>query len=238
MRIRHGGAQRTLLGIVAVGGIILAGCGLATQSSAPTAPTGSAAAVAAPAGMPTSDSLQGWHQSSTGTQALSRTVGDPRPPSLELPGDGSSYVWADLGKPIDQFSFDVKTQGLFDFFFGANQSGQGYLFRIDTRGGTNYSGFATTTSWTTWDCPLTGSTTDPAGTWLHVVLTIGGANVATATVTGSGVHETDLFAGQAVGCNTSNQPEVLWKYQPQGTAFGFQGDGLGATSETWIANFR
>ena len=32
-------------------------------------------------------------------------------------------------------------------------------------------------------------------------------------------------------------PTTLGSYKPMGTAFGFEGDGLGATSYTWIANF-
>ena len=225
-----------------VGAVALAGCG-SGPAKGKTAGSGTGAAsgaktITVPAGMPTSISLKGWHVSTSGAVAISSSVGDPNPPSLMLPADGQSYVWADLGQPVDQFSFDVKTQGLFDFFFGANDSGQGYMFRIDTRGGTNYSGFSTTKSWTEWDCPGKGPNTDPSSTWIHVVLTIQGTNV-TATLTGKGLNQNYIFSSPSiVSCTTSGQPKVLFDYKPVGNAFGFQGDGLGATSDTWIANFE
>ena len=226
------------LALAACGGATSGRGGAKTGANAKTAATSQATQIVVPAGMPTSTSLKGWHVSSTGHVAISHTVGDPNPPSLMLPGDGESYVWADLGKPVDQFSFDVNTQGLFDFFFGANDSGQGDMFRIDTRGGTDYSGFTTSLSWTKWNCPGKGGNTDPAGQWLHVVLTIDGTNVTT-TITGKGVNEKYLFASPSiVSCTASGQPQVLVAYKPVGTAFGFQGDGLGSTSDTWIANFK
>ena len=232
---RGRGPIALIASVLFAGALILAACGAAPGGG--KAAAGKAAASGVPAGMPTSTSLKGWHVGKSGTVALSTSTGDPKPPSLKLPGDGHSYVWADLGKPVDQFSFDVNTQGLFDFFFGANKSGQGYIFRIDTRGGTNYSGFATSSSWTKWDCPQAGSTTDPAGAWLHVVISIKGTNV-TATVTGTGVKETVPFTGQVVGCTSSGTNKTLGAYKAMGNAFGFQGDGLGPTSYTWIANFR
>ena len=241
--------SRGLLGLGFAAALILAACGAAgggtgaAQTNGKTSGSGSAAAGGAPSGMPTSTSLKGW-QSVPGSGGVGvqvdTTMGDPKGPSLQLPGD-KSYIWADLKKPIDQFSFDVNTQGLFDFIFGASSTGQGYLFRIDTRGGSNYSGFAELEDWSDWSCPQTGSTSDPANTWIHVSLVIKGTNV-TATETGpGGLNEVNTFNGSTDGCNTMSDgtvlPTTLGPYKPFGTAFGFQGDGLGATSYTYIANF-
>ena len=240
---------RALLGLGFVAALVLAACGAAgggtgaAQTSTGKTAGGSAAA-GVPAGMPTATSLKGWHvvvgSGGVGPQ-IDTTMGDPKGPSLQLPGD-KSYVWADLKKPINSFSFDVNTQGLFDFIFGANSStGAGYMFRIDTRGGTNYSGFAQLENWTNWDCPGQGSTSDPANTWIHVSVVIKGTNV-TATETGpGGLNEVNTFNGATVGCTTMTDgtvlPSTLGNYKPLGNAFGFNGDGLGATSYTYIANF-
>jgi len=229
--------------------LVVAACGSAPAGGAPQTSSSSggsstSGAAGAPAGLPTATSLKGWTVSvgSAGVgPAIDATTGNPKPPSLMLPGD-HSYVWADLKKPVNSFSFDVNTQGLFDFVFGASATtGQGYIFRIDTRGGTSYSGFAEMEDWADWDCPGAGSVTDPAGTWLHVALVIAGSNV-TATVTGpGGLSEVNTFNGETDSCNTMADGTVLdatlGKYTPDGTAFGFEGDALSATSYTWIANF-
>jgi hypothetical protein len=227
--------------------LAVAGCGAppggGTTAGAPAASAGSSGSGggAAPAGQTlTVTSLKGWQvgvgSGGVGPQIDSKT-GNPTPPSLMLPGD-KSYVWADLKKAFTTFSFDAKTQGLFDFYFDVNDSGQGYMFRIDTRGGQNYSGFAATSDWQTWDCPANGTNDDPANTWIHVVLTIAGSNV-TATATWNGGKETFTFNGSQSGCNvTPLSGTTFTTFKPTGTAFGFQGDGLGADSYTWIANFQ
>ena len=161
--------------------------------------------------------------------------GHPSGPAIQLPGN-RSYVWQESKAPINAFSFDIKTEGLADFFFGANTAGRGYMFRIDTRGGANYSGFAPTANWLTWDCPASGTDTTPAGTWIHVSIAIHGTAV-TATATWPGQRQTFDLAGQTDGCATTGGSATLRAYRPLGTAFGFQGDALGASSLSWIANF-
>jgi len=234
-----------LLGAGLAVALLVAACGAAPGGGTPTqSATGTAGSSASasgssgvPAGMATATSLAAWQQSGTGTQSIDTTTGNPKPPSLLLPGDKQSYVWADLKQAVNTFTFDAKTQGLFDFFFGSTDAGQGYLFRIDTRGGTSYSGFAATNSWTSWDCPQSGPTDDPASTWMHIVLAISGTNV-TATVTWPGNKEVDTFNGQMDGCSTTSLSGTTFTtYTPSGDAFGFTGDALGATSDTWIANF-
>ena len=227
--------------------LILGGCGAApggggtgTGQSTPAATSGSSATAA---GTLTATSLKGWTvvAGSGGTgPAIDNSTGNPKPPSLEIPGD-KSYLWADPKKATSSFSFDANTQGLFDLFFGANAAGKGFMFRIDTRGGSNYSGFGETEDWTDWDCPTSGSTDIPANTWVHVTIAVASSDV-TATATWSGSKETFDFNGTTDGCNTTADGTVLDSslaaYKPVGTAFGFQGDGLGADSETWIANLQ
>lgn len=248
------GGQRfrlaALFGSLCAAVLTLAACGAApgggtsSAGQSPGAKTStSSSAGTAVAGMPTATSLKGWTvvAGSGGTgPVIDTSTGNPKPPSLEIPGD-KSYLWADLKKPINSFSFDANTQGLFDLFFGANATGQGLMFRIDTRGGTNYSGFGETEDWTDWECPTSGTTDIPANTWVHVTINIA-ANDAKATASWAGNKENFDFNGQSDGCNTMADGTVLdtalAAYKPNGTAFGFQGDGLGATSETWIANFQ
>jgi hypothetical protein len=50
-------------------------------------------------------------------------------------------------------SFNVYSTGLGNLFFLANSAGKGQMGRLDTRGGSDYSGLATTTSWTSWAAP-------------------------------------------------------------------------------------
>ncbi len=234
------GLRRGLIGLGLAACMLLAGCGATAPASGAAhksgaAKTKTAATATAKTAMPTTASLKGWQ--GNGNVGISKAVGDPKPPSLVLPGDGKSYVWAKPAKAIQSFQFDAKTQGLFDFFFGANSKGQGYLFRIDTRGGKNYAGFTTSSSWTKWDCPMSGPTTLPPNVWIHVALSLTGGSPK-VTLTGPGIHETLAFKGQLVGCTASGNNKTLSTYKPLGNAYGFQGDGLGPTSLTWIAHFK
>ena len=59
-------------------------------------------------------------------------------------------------------SYDVYTTGLGNMFFLTNSAGKGQMTRLDGRGGSDYSGLATTASWTSWAAPSSGlsETTD------------------------------------------------------------------------------
>lgn len=189
-------------------------------------------------GMATTASLAGWHVGvgAGPSPAIVPSPGNPQSPALRLAGD-RAFVWQDPHTVIPAFSFDVRTDGLVDFYFGADDAGQGYLFRLDTRGGTNYSGFARTASWTAWDCPGGGTADAPADTWIHVSIAIAGSGVV-AAASWPGRRESFQLTGQADGCSASGQARTLGPYRPAGTAFGFQGDGLGASSFSWVRNLR
>ena len=53
-------------------------------------------------------------------------------------------------------SYDVYTTGLGNIFFLVNSAGKGQMTRLDGRGGSDYSGLATTASWTSWSAPSAG----------------------------------------------------------------------------------
>jgi hypothetical protein len=53
-------------------------------------------------------------------------------------------------------TYDVYTTGLGDFFFLTNSAGKGQMTRLDGRGGADYSGLATTSTWKSWAAPSSG----------------------------------------------------------------------------------
>ncbi len=233
-----------LLAAGLAGAVLLGGCGSAAPASKTAAGHGTHGAAAA-VKLPTSTSLKGWTTGVGGKGAgpsIDATGGHPSGAALKLPGD-DSYVWADTGKSMHTFSYDMKTQGLADFFFSSSRTGKGYLFRIDTRGKPNYTGFAQTYAWTAWDAPDAGLTTVPKNTWVHVVIDITKTD-ATAALTWQGGHaklkmngqKDTVYSPQGGGAPTGKI--IPLAYKPRGTAFGFQGDGLGPTSYTWVANFK
>jgi len=182
----------------------------ASTSKAPTQGSASSSSASAAASFP------GWTVSKD--PSVDATLGLPAP-SWQLPGDVSS-IWRDDHTAYQQYSFIMMSQGLADFFFGCNSTGQGTMFRIDTRANNNWSGFAATTTWTSWGAPSSGFFA-PAGTWIHVVIGIQGSTVT--------AHATWMGGAQTV---------TLKNYKPLGTAYGFNGDGLGGGSLTWVSNFQ
>ena len=233
-----------LLAATLAGAVLLTGCG--ASSAAPASKqTAAKGGTAAAVKLPTSTSLKGWKTGVGGKgsgPSIDASGGDPTGPALKLPGD-DSYVWANVGKPISTFSYDMKTQGLADFFFSSSSTGKGYLFRIDTRGKPNYTGFAQTYAWTAWDAPGAGSIAVPKDTWVHVIVHITKTD-ATASLTWQGGHVNLKMNGQKdtvyppQGSAPPTGKTIRLAYKSHGTAFGFQGDGLGATSYTWVANFK
>ncbi|MEM3470420.1 MAG: hypothetical protein QXZ36_06725, partial [Thermoproteota archaeon] len=72
-------------------------------------------------------------------------------------------------------SYDVYTTGLGNLFFLTNSSGAGQMTRLDSRGGSDYSGLATTSSWTSWAAPSTGLDESP-NTWYKYDTVISGTS--------------------------------------------------------------
>ncbi len=98
-------------------------------------------------------------------------------PSPSLKAVGTQYAYRDIGltaNKILEYS-DYVISGAVDLnnlYFLANASGAGQMFRLDSRGAANYSGFASTASWATWNAPTTATATPSANTWHSVRIVI------------------------------------------------------------------
>jgi hypothetical protein len=153
-------------------------------------------------------SLSGWTVSGA---TVDTTFGQPIPAFLAT---GGQYAYRDLGTSFlsKRITFMMGvipgTTPLANFFFGADASGAGNLFRLETRTGES-SGFATTNSWTSWNAPTSGPIYTP-NVWLNVTITIDSQSRASYFVNGSLV--------------ASNVPVTL-----QGNYFAIHGDGGSVT---------
>jgi hypothetical protein len=112
--------------------------------------------------------------------AVSATVdtgnGNPAPSLQALT---SQYAYRNVGvAPNQTIEFDVYLlpgTPLANLYFMCNASGAGQMFRIEGRAG-NSSGFAPTTSWTSWSGP-SGYSNVSVSAWHHVKLIIGATTV-------------------------------------------------------------
>jgi len=117
-------------------------------------------------------SLVGWINNGV---SINNTVGNPGSSFSTI----STYSYAYI-QPAGISTFVNKTiivdmqtnASLMNFFFGCNVSGAGNMVRIDARGPGNFSGFATTTSWTLWNPPSTGIQSHLQGVWYRVKIQI------------------------------------------------------------------
>lgn len=136
-----------------------------------------------------------------------------------LPGD-QSYLFHPARHLDAVYRFSVQSDGLVDFYFGCTAGGAGTMYRLDTRGGGNWSGFARTFNWTRWDAPTRGFVA-PRSTWIAVRLTLRGSTV-TASARWSGGGRTLVLRG----------------FHPAGAAYGFQGDALGSGTFSRVRGFQ
>ncbi len=152
--------------------------------------------------------LAGWTVSGV---SVDPGIGTPAP-AFAAPGS-NAYAWRDDHTVFSVYTLEMNSSALGDFYFGCDDTGAGQMFRLDTRGGTNLAGFATTNSWTSWNAPAAGFAAPP-NTWVQVVLTVSAGSV-TADCTWSGGSAS---VGPYTLANTT------------GTAYGMQGDGGGGTT--------
>ncbi len=158
---------------------------------------GNGAATAASNGTNTFDffddgsSLASWTNVNA---AVDNTNGVPVP---SFKATGTQYAYRDIGltaNKILEYS-DYVISGAADLnnlYFLANASGVGQMFRLDSRGSGNYSGFASAASWTTWNAPTTATATPSANTW-HSVRIVIGATTASGYIDGT-AYGTYTFA--------------------------------------------
>ena len=105
------------------------------------------------------NSLAGWTNSGI---TISTSVGNPVNSFASTGGSQYAYIspagiTSFVGKTIMVDMYATGGTPLVDFFFGCNSSGAGQHARLDTRGGGNWTGFASTASWTSWSAPSSGS---------------------------------------------------------------------------------
>jgi len=113
-----------------------------------------------------------------GTAGENDTEGLP-PPSYyaeSVAGDYLDRLAIDPSQiqPGILITFNVMTTGLGNFFFLCDANGAGQGYRIDSRAG-YYSGFLTTTSWTSWSF-VSGTFTAKANTWYKFGIIVRGTS--------------------------------------------------------------
>lgn len=113
-------------------------------------------------------------------------------------------------------TFWTYTTGLGNVYFLASSAGAGQMGRLDSRGGGDYSGLATTTKWTSWSAPSSGldETTDK---WYKYDIVINGAT-ATSYI-GSSTNNLGTLGTLANSLSATNDGNYL----------GLVGDALGAS---------
>ena len=167
----------------------------------------------------------GW--TTSGTVGSSAVQGNPVN-SLRAAGASGSYLNRNTGIGPNTFtSFNVftVTGNLGNFFFQCNSAGLGQMYRLDARGTTNFSGFATTTNWTTWTAPG-GTQTSSPNTWHQFGIAINAAGTSSTLYYNTGTG-TNPVPGTALGTFASTN---------SGTYIGLVGDGAGATLFTYWDN--
>lgn len=99
-------------------------------------------------------------------------------PSPCFSATGGKYAYKNVGITNNcDIEFDMYvipgSTDLCDIIFGANAAGAGVLFRFDARVG-EYSGFSTSSSWTSWNAPgnTSGYTGEVAGVFKHVKIQV------------------------------------------------------------------
>jgi hypothetical protein len=170
------------------------------------------------------DKFSTWTQ---GTYSCINDTSDGNPPpSYKAPSGRGYYMYKDIGlAPNMALIFNVKSTGLGNLFFLVDSSGKGQMYRLETRGGSNYSGFATTTSWTSWDYPRSGFYA-LVNEWYKLVIAITSPTSA------------DLYYSQTTDRSPANFGTKLGTFTitNNGSIIGLVGDALGTSYYTWWDN--
>lgn len=134
------------------------------------------------------------------------------------------YTYVPLLAKNEIISFDVYTTGLGNVYFLANANGAGQMVRLDSRGGADYSGLATTNSWTSWTAPSSGLDERP-NTWYQYDIVVSGSS-ATAYI-GPASNNLATFGSTANSLIISVDGKYL----------GLVGDALGSSYITYWNGF-
>jgi len=171
----------------------------------------------------TGDKTSSW--TLEGSSGQTTSDGDPQPSYYAVSTSGS-YMYRDFGLISNRIlTFNVKSDSLGNLFFLTDSSGKGQMYRIDTRGGSNYSGFATTTSWTSWNGPSSGFTAT-SNTWYKYTIVITSDTSAT------------LYYSQTTDNSPNNFGTELGSFTitNNGSYVGLVGDNSGSSHTTWWDN--
>lgn len=122
-------------------------------------------------------------------------------------------------------SFDVYTTGLGDMFFLTNSAGAGQMVRLDGRGGSDYSGLATTNSWTSWTAPSPGIDSSK-NIWYKYDIVIS-STTANAYIGSASNYISTLGTLTNSGFSIANNGDYI----------GLIGDGLGSSYITYWNGF-
>ena len=160
-----------------------------------------------------------------GSSGQTTTEGNPEPSYYAVSSRGD-YMYRDIGlTPGSIVTFNVKSNGLGNLFFLTDSSGAGQMYRSDTRGGNDYSGFATTSSWTSWNAPSSGFTST-ANAWYKFTIVIKDSTTA------------DLYYSKTTDFSPSNFGTLVGTFTitNNGGYIGLVGDALGSSHTTWWDN--
>ena len=170
-------------------------------------------------------SKSGWTVAGTAGQTSSAPAGSHYATTNALYANSANgdYMYTSIPSLAanEIISFDVYTTGLGDFFFLANSAGKGQMARLDGRGGSDYSGIATTTSWTSWAAPT--GISESKDIWYKYDVAISGSS-AYAYI-GSISNNLETF-----GTKTSSS---AFSISNNGKYLGLIGDGLGSSYITY-----
>ncbi len=122
-------------------------------------------------------------------------------------------------------TFDVYTTGLGNLFFLTNSAGSGQMARLDGRGGGDYSGIATTSSWTSWAAPSPGIDTSENIWYKYDV-------VISSTTANAYIGSVSNYIS-TLGTLATSQFSI----KNNGDYIGLVGDGLGSSHITYWNGF-
>jgi len=160
-----------------------------------------------------------------GSSGQNATEGNPSPGYYAASSSGS-YMYRNINlAPQRIVTFNIKSDGLGNLFFLVNSTGAGQMYRLDTRGGTDYAGFAATANWTFWNAPASGFNA-AADAWYKLTIVI--TSSASAT----------FYYEQTTSSSPSGFGTQLGTYAitNNGGYIGLVGDALGAAYTTWWDN--
>jgi len=160
-----------------------------------------------------------------GSSGQNATEGNPSPGYYAASSSGS-YMYRNINLAPERIvTFNIKSDGLGNLFFLVNSTGAGQMYRLDTRGGTEYAGFAATANWTSWNAPASGFNA-AADAWYKLTIVI--TSSASAT----------FYYEQTTSSSPSGFGTQLGTYAitNNGGYIGLVGDALGAAYTTWWDN--